>query len=46
VDSGPLAAGGWLSAYLPYPLYAIWLASATVVMVVRIGNSRPAGLAQ
>jgi hypothetical protein len=39
-DSGPLAADGWLAAYAPYPLYVVWLAAATTVMVTRLG--RPA----
>jgi hypothetical protein len=38
LDSGPLAPDGWLAGYLPYPLYVAWLASATVVMVRRIGK--------
>ncbi len=42
LDSGPLAADGWLAAYVPYPLYAVWLASATAVMVIRIGKPTPA----
>ncbi len=42
VDSGPLAADGWLVAYMPYPLYVVWLACATVAMVVRIGKPSPA----
>jgi hypothetical protein len=39
LDGGPLAADGWLSAYLPYPLYALWLASAAVVTTLRIGKT-------
>lgn len=39
LDSGPLAADGWVSAYLPYPLYALWLASAAVVTMLRIGTT-------
>ena len=39
LDGGPLAADGWVSAYLPYPLYAVWLACATVVTVARAGTS-------
>lgn len=42
LTAGPLAAGGWLAAYVPYPLYAVWLASTTVVMVRRLGQSMPA----
>jgi len=38
MDSGPVAADGWLAAYLPYPLDVVWLASTTVVMVMRIGK--------
>jgi hypothetical protein len=38
IDGGPLAADGWLSAYLPYPLYAaLWLACTAVVTVARLG---------
>lgn len=37
VDGGPLAADGWLSAYLPYPLYAVWLACTAIVTVTRLG---------
>src|SRR6266511_5118943 len=40
LDSGPLAADGWLAAYVPYPLYVVWLAAATTAMIRRIG--RPA----
>jgi hypothetical protein len=36
-DSGPLAADGWVSAYLPYPLYALWLACTAIVTVARLG---------
>jgi hypothetical protein len=50
IDGGPLAADGWLSAYLPYPLYALWLACTAVVTVARLGatgrasaEDRPAG---
>lgn len=39
IDGGPLAADGWVSAYLPYPLYALWLASAAVVTTLRAGNA-------
>ena len=41
LDGGPLAADGWLSAYLPYPLYALWLASAAVTTFARLGSPRP-----
>lgn len=37
LDGGPLAADGWLSAYLPYPLYALWLACTAAVTVARLG---------
>ncbi len=43
LDSGPLAADGWVSAYLPYPLYALWLTSAAVVTALRIGRT-PSGM--
>ena len=39
LDSGPLTADGWLSAYLPYPLYALWLAGAAVVTTLRTGTT-------
>jgi hypothetical protein len=39
IDGGPLAADGWLSAYLPYPLYAFWLACTVVVVTLRIGKA-------
>jgi hypothetical protein len=44
LDGGPLAADGWLSAYLPYPLYALWLACTAIVTVARLGSPgrRPA----
>jgi hypothetical protein len=29
---------GWLAADLPYPLYVVWLAAATTVMVTRLGR--------
>ncbi len=35
--SGPLSSGGWLAAYLAYPLYLVWLASVSLVMVARGG---------
>ena len=38
LDGGPLAADGWLSAYLPYPLYALWLACTAIVTVGRLGS--------
>jgi hypothetical protein len=38
LDGGPLAADGWVSAYLPYPLYALWLACTAVVTVARLGE--------
>ncbi|MHB8961205.1 MAG: hypothetical protein ACYDAN_16465 [Candidatus Limnocylindrales bacterium] len=38
LDEGPLAADGWLSAYLPYPLYALWLAGAVVATIRRVGT--------
>ncbi|MGN6326589.1 hypothetical protein [Pseudolysinimonas sp.] len=34
-DGGPLAPGGWVSAFLPYPLYVVWLAAVSVVMTAR-----------
>ncbi len=40
MNGGPLAADGWLSAYLPYPLYALWLACTTIVTVARLGSPR------
>ncbi len=39
LEGGPLAADGWVSAYLPYPLYALWLAGAAVVTTLRIGKT-------
>jgi hypothetical protein len=42
LDGGPLAADGWLSAYLPYPLYAVWLVCTVIVTVVRLGKPGPA----
>ena len=44
LNGGPLAADGWLSAYLPYPLYALWLACTAIVTVARLGapGRRPA----
>jgi Domain of unknown function (DUF4386) len=42
LDGGPLAFDGWLAAYLPYPLYVVWLACATAVMLRRIGRQAPA----
>ena len=44
LNGGPLAADGWLSAYLPYPLYALWLAGTAIVTVARLGSPsrRPA----
>ena len=42
LSSGPLAPDGWLAAYLPYPLYAVWLAAATVVMIRQLGRAAPA----
>lgn len=41
LDGGPLAADGWLSAYLPYPLYALWLACTVVVTIARLGSPQP-----
>ncbi len=41
LDGGPLAADGWLSAYLPYPLYALWLACTVILTVARLGSPRP-----
>lgn len=41
LDGGPLAADGWLSAYVPYPLYAVWLACTAVVTVSRLGSAAP-----
>ena len=32
--SGPLAPGGWVSAFLPYPLYLIWLTTVAVLMTM------------
>jgi hypothetical protein len=43
LDGGPLAADGWLAVYGPYPLYVLWLASATTAMVRRIGQPGPGG---
>lgn len=40
LDGGPLAADGWVSAYLPYPLYALWLACTVVVTAARLGSRR------
>ncbi len=40
LDGGPLAADGWVSAYLPYPLYALWLTCAAIVTVARLGAPR------
>lgn len=42
LDAGPLAADGWVSAYLPYPLYALWLACTAIVTVARLGTPRRA----
>ena len=44
LDGGPLAPDGWLSAYLPYPLYAVWLTCTAIVTVARLGSPgrRPA----
>ena len=41
LDGGPLAADGWLSAYLPYPLYALWLACTVIVTVARLSSPGP-----
>ena len=41
LDGGPLAADGWVSAYLPYPLYALWLACTAAVTVARLGSPGP-----
>lgn len=38
VDGGGLGADGWLALYVPYPLYVVWLASATTALVRRIGK--------
>ncbi len=40
VDSGPLASGGWLSAYLPYPLYAAWVVAVAVLLLRADRNDR------
>jgi len=32
-DTGPLASGGWASAWLPYPLYTVWLVCAAVLLI-------------
>ncbi|MFN8082425.1 MAG: hypothetical protein U0Q19_22950 [Kineosporiaceae bacterium] len=32
-DSGPLASGGWISAFLPYPLYTAWVLCAAVLLM-------------
>jgi hypothetical protein len=45
LDGGPLAADGWLSAYLPYPLYALWLVGTVVVLTRQMGSTRPGSLA-
>jgi hypothetical protein len=34
-SSGPWAPGGWISAFLPYPLYVIWLTAVAVVMTIK-----------
>ncbi|MFF1635289.1 hypothetical protein [Leifsonia sp. NPDC058248] len=34
-SGGPLAPGGWVSAFLPYPLYLIWLTAVAVLMTMR-----------
>lgn len=39
-DDGPLAPGGWLSAFLPYPLYLVWLATVSITMVMRPAAAR------
>ena len=39
IDSGPLAADGWLSFAL-YPLFLVWLVPATVIMMIRAGHRR------
>ncbi len=39
LEGGPLAADGWVSAYLPYPLYAFWLAGTVVVTTLRVGTA-------
>jgi hypothetical protein len=38
-DSGPMAPTGWY-VYLPYPLYAGWLAATAVLMIRRAGRGR------
>lgn len=42
-ESGPLAPDGWITAYGPYPVFAVWLVSATVVMLRRIGTPTRGG---
>ncbi len=32
-DGGPLASGGWISAYLPYPLYSAWVVCVAVLLL-------------
>ncbi len=32
---GPLAPGGWISAFLPYPLYLVWLTAVSVLMTAK-----------
>jgi hypothetical protein len=39
VETGPLSPTGWIT-YAPYPLFGVWLASTTVVMVRRLGTRR------
>ncbi|MGN6742714.1 MAG: hypothetical protein ACTHJL_05375 [Amnibacterium sp.] len=48
--SGPVAPGGWLSAFLPYPLYLVWLGAVAVLLTIAHGAGgeaeaarRPAG---
>lgn len=42
-QSGPLASGGWASAFLPYPLYTVWVIAAAVLLIRASGPAlRPA----
>jgi hypothetical protein len=43
VKSGPLAPNGWITAYAPYPVFVVWLVSATIMMLRRIGKPTPGG---
>lgn len=46
-SAGPLAPGGWVSAFLPYPLYLVWLTAVALVMTIRPTSQRvPSGSGQ